>query len=820
MDKYPKNVICLTNDSEYAFSSYNMALDYASGKYLNFLGSIDQFSRDVLKGANKFFKDNDDVDVVSLPIKYMDFEDRKHPLHYKFEEEGVVDLNNHPNYLQLDLNSVFIRKTAIEKDQLFFTSNEHGDILFINKILLNNTSFGLINNASYLYRENFDEEITINKEFIFNSFENFYDELINYSIEKYGFVHSFIQRVIVYYLRDIVEIPVLEDVIENEKEIDIFWEKLSKTLEFIDYNSILKHPLILVYTKKFLMFVKNDEFHVDVLKKKILLKTKEYTINTLNNHRLWFDIIELKNGYLNLSGTFTSDCSKDVLSIECTKSSKGVNEIFEAESVPYLNTKRETVKYLSIPWKFTYSFDFKIPVSKNEYPKFKFHVFYNEDDHRIYLNPILSFYEYADLSRYSFFTVAKDKIILLNPHSLNLIPFTKKSFIKYECAVIKKLLKRRPEGFLKAIFYNLIYLIFFNYMRNRRIWIFSDRVDLCGDNGEHFFRYAINQKDEIKKYFVISKESEDYKRLKKLYGSNIVNFGSFKHKFLYLFAEKLCQSQISPVTYNPFVPINQRLYAGMDTAKVYFLQHGVARYDMSSWVTKFDKNLSLILTVSDMDHKEFTSDNYAYDDDIVQTLGFPRFDNLTNENLKKQIVIMPTWRNYIKTPNQLINSEYYSRFKDLLSDERLISSAKENGYEIILKPHPLMYKFIDYFDTDSYVKVDNFTKHHDILCDSALMVTDYSSVAFDFVYLKKPVIYYQYEGGEDHHFDISTVLTDDNSMEFGPIIKDQDELINKIIYYMENDCIMEDIYKERVDKFFKYNDKNNSKRVYDWIKEN
>ena len=39
-------------------------------------------------------------------------------------------------------------------------------------------------------------------------------------------------------------------------------------------------------------------------------------------------------------------------------------------------------------------------------------------------------------------------------------------------------------------------------------------------------------------------------------------------------------------------------------------------------------------------------------------------------------------------------------------------------------------------------------------------------------------------------------------------------------FAQENDCIMEDIYKERVDKFFKYNDKNNSKRVYDWIKEN
>jgi len=111
------------------------------------------------------------------------------------------------------------------------------------------------------------------------------------------------------------------------------------------------------------------------------------------------------------------------------------------------------------------------------------------------------------------------------------------------------------------------------------------------------------------------------------------------------------------------------------------------------------------------------------------------------------------------------------------------------------------------------------TKHHDILCDSALMITDYSSVAYDFLYLKKPVIYYQYGGGSDHHFDISTVFKDDGSMDFGAKIDNEDELIDKIIEYMDNNCQMEEIYQKRVDNFYKFNDKNNSKRVYDWIYE-
>jgi CDP-glycerol glycerophosphotransferase (TagB/SpsB family) len=54
-------------------------------------------------------------------------------------------------------------------------------------------------------------------------------------------------------------------------------------------------------------------------------------------------------------------------------------------------------------------------------------------------------------------------------------------------------------------------------------------------------------------------------------------------------------------------------------------------------------------------------------------------------------------------------------------------------------------------------------------------------------------------------------------MGFGQIIDDEDDLVEKIIEYMENDCLMEDEYVKRVESFFKFNDRNNSKRVYEWL---
>ena len=97
------------------------------------------------------------------------------------------------------------------------------------------------------------------------------------------------------------------------------------------------------------------------------------------------------------------------------------------------------------------------------------------------------------------------------------------------------------------------------------------------------------------------------------------------------------------------------------------------------------------------------------------------------------------------------------------------------------------------------------------------MITDYSSVAFDFAYLHKPVIYYQY--GDDYHFNIDESYFNYETMGFGEIVKTEEELVDLIIGYMENDCKIKDEYYNRINDFFIFHDTNNCKRVYDRINE-
>jgi len=74
-------------------------------------------------------------------------------------------------------------------------------------------------------------------------------------------------------------------------------------------------------------------------------------------------------------------------------------------------------------------------------------------------------------------------------------------------------------------------------------------------------------------------------------------------------------------------------------------------------------------------------------------------------------------------------------------------------------------------------------------------------------------LYYQYS--DDYHFE--ETFFDYEKMGFGEVIDNIDELIDVIEDYLSNNCEMKEKYKNRVDSFFKFKDKNNCKRVYDAI---
>ncbi|MCQ2737764.1 MAG: bifunctional glycosyltransferase family 2 protein/CDP-glycerol:glycerophosphate glycerophosphotransferase [archaeon] len=651
---------------------------------------------------------------------------------------------------------------------------------------------------------------------IYNYRLNCFKELIDYFIEKEGEIPKSIQYTIIYYIKYFENIQDFPKEMDKE-EINKFWDNLYNILDYIDNEIIINNPIIEnKYFSKFLIYIKNRKnFKIETSKNEIYLKTNDYIINNLKNHKIYFDIIELKDNVLNISGNFISSCSNDVLYAEATKINNGKKEKYKGKYIEYPNTSREINRYLGIDWKFNYNFEFKIPINKKTENKINIYMVYEENGEKIHIKSRFGFRGFAEINDYSHYYIKNSQILAYINNSFNIIPYKYSKSLRLELSAFKKILRSNKKNKFSSIFYRLLYLLFLPKMKNKQIYLFMDRRDNTGDNGEHLFRYAINQKDNISKYFTVEKGCKQFKQLKKEYGNNILEFGSFKHKFIYMFTDKFIGSQGYKSHINPFSDKNLRLVQGISSPPVYFLQHGVVRYNRTNWLRKYDINFSLLLSVSDLEYNAFV-EKYNYDKEIIQELGYPRYDNLTKENLKKEVVIIPTWRQLIKTEEDLLNSEYYKRWNNLLNNNELLEFAKEKGYNIIYKPHPNSIKFLDLFNT-SKVVVDTKRRFHDILCESALMITDYSSVHFDFAYLKKPIIYYQYGIASLDIPELGELAIDEDASTFGEIIKDEEILINKIKEYIINDCKMEEEYKNRATNFFKFNDKNNCKRVYNWI---
>ena len=392
--------------------------------------------------------------------------------------------------------------------------------------------------------------------------------------------------------------------------------------------------------------------------------------------------------------------------------------------------------------------------------------------------------------------------------------------LRFEFSSLKKMVSLKSESnapyFFTGIFYRLLFIALFPFMRNKKIWLFLDRPDFADDNSKHLFSYVVsNTDDDIEKYFIVEKDSADYNKIRQ-FSKNVVPFRSFKHRLLYLFADKLIISYINTDFINPFYDIGKNYYSGMITSRKYFFPHGITKEDISKYIKKFNKNLSLFSTTSEMEKESLFKESYNYDSDVIQVLGLPRHDGLSREVDKKQILFMPSWREDLKNQDEkyIKNSPYFNRINNMFNNEMLIEEARNLGYKLIFKPHPELGKIVDYFDTENII-ISTEETYQELINPSSLMITDYSGTFFDFAYLKKPVIYYQ--GDDDYHYEDG--YWDYETMGFGEVISDEDELVEKIINYMENNCIMEDKYQERVDSFFKYHDKNNCKRAYEWVYE-
>ena len=396
--------------------------------------------------------------------------------------------------------------------------------------------------------------------------------------------------------------------------------------------------------------------------------------------------------------------------------------------------------------------------------------------------------------------------------------------IKNEILYDKGLIQSKNKLARKSLLARIMYFCIVPFVKSKIILI-NDRPNAAGDNGEAIFRYLNNLRPKnIKTYFVISKQSHDYKRIKSI--GNTAPTKSLKLKFLNLFAAAKLSSQTDREVYTIY-DSNYLKDIVYKTKKV-FLQHGITKDDVSELYSRYYQGFNLFITAAYTEYQSIIENKaYGCPEEITKLTGFARHDLLENKQ-EKIILISPTWRKYllenVATGSIIENfkdSQFFVQYKKLFNDLQFISFLKQRGYKIYFVIHNMIRNALPDFEVFFNECVINASdlQYSELFSRCSIMVTDYSSNAFEFAYLHKPIVYFQFDRNEffkGHTYQKG--YFDYAKDGFGPVVTSEMRLKEEIIKIINNNCKLESKYEQKIDSFFAFNDKNNCERIWQEVK--
>jgi glycosyltransferase involved in cell wall biosynthesis/CDP-glycerol glycerophosphotransferase (TagB/SpsB family) len=292
-----------------------------------------------------------------------------------------------------------------------------------------------------------------------------------------------------------------------------------------------------------------------------------------------------------------------------------------------------------------------------------------------------------------------------------------------------------------------------------KAWVLMDRVVNTGDNGLRLFEYLRETRPDLNAWFVLHRDSPDWPALSRR-TNRLVAYGSWRWQLLMLNCHNLISSHVDPEIVRP----KQILQRGRATPwKFVFLQHGVIKNDISNWLNR--RHLDLLVTSSPAEHESIVEDGSSYmlTEKEVKMVGLARFDRLRRigaevaEAEQRTILVAPTWRDWLapRLPGELhrrvvpdfADTDYGRNWLGILSSPKLADLCAREGLRIGFLPHPDMQSVLPTLDLPDHVDALAYEDHdvQRLFASAAVMVTDYSSTAFNSAYIDRPVVYFQFD---------------------------------------------------------------------------
>lgn len=811
-------------------SARNAGLELVEGKYVNFIDSDDLLSENSLSDVWNFFEKNyDKTDIVAIPLFFFDGQTGVHGLNYKFKKhDSIIDLREEIDAIQLSMASTFV-KADLLKDSRFSTELAYAeDAQLLQTLLIKKQTLGAVSSAKYMYRRRQEgtssaiQSSFMNYKWYLPYMIHFQKFTVDYCMKELGYVPEFIQYTLMYDLKFRIKLEDIPEGILTEEEKTEYFKIFSYVLGFIDYSIIEKQKNFWREQKYFSYCLKCGRAPELVENNgDISLYFDENCSMSIANISLGIENVKIKRDRISIDGVLPI-LNMPYESFEFKLLING--EYVDCE---LFDRKKDTkalgfVVQRLMGFKTQISFD---QLDKSTEIGFAVKI----GDVYVNLRNIVArgFCPFEPALKHSYYC-EKGWIISCKNSRLNLIKNNVFNHITCEAAFLLQLITSKRKLTRRAAAYRLFYHAFRMFKR-KPMWIISDRASKAGDNGEALFRYMVENHKEIDVRYAINRDSADYEKLRKI--GKVLAKDTYKHKLYLLVCRCIISSHAEKEIYIPFGRSVVAYRDIINKKNFIFLQHGITINDVSGWLNKYNKNFRGFVTAAYPEYDSIVNGDYHYSKDQIWLTGFPRFDRLKDDT-QKIITIMPTWRRYLmnrwnpKTDiwsllPEFHTSTFFNFYNDLLNDERLLAAAEQYGYELHFLPHPTLQPHIDLFKKNDRVQfLSPSSAYSEVYSRSALVITDYSSAVFDFSYLRKPVIYAQFDFEEffsGAHVYQRGYFDYDNG--FGEVEKDLDSTVSRIIEYMKNGCKLKEVYRERIDSFFAFSDKNNCQRVYEKIVE-
>lgn len=208
-------------------------------------------------------------------------------------------------------------------------------------------------------------------------------------------------------------------------------------------------------------------------------------------------------------------------------------------------------------------------------------------------------------------------------------------------------------------------------------------------------------------------------------------------------------------------------------------------------------------------------------------IGYPRwdsYDSFSNSpiNDERAIFLMFTWRKMKK--GRRISNEYFNSLTKLLNNRELNINLNKNNVKLFFCFHHSLKDKIVINTNKHNIRIISQNKISSVLKNSSLIITDFSSILFDAIVQRKPLILFIPDCLDPNLENIytseyyETINKIKNGIIYlGEVFVDLKKVINKIIYYINNGFILE---PERLRFYneFRLKKSGNTKRFVNYLK--